>query len=148
MEHSLEIQLPFLQVVLGDFKIVPILMGEQNYATCELLADTLVRALNNDKKTLLLSSTDLSHDYPYDRAVEMDRVFAGHVREMDAQGLSRALLSGTCEACGGGPTVTLLLAAKAMGCKSCRILKTANSGDVTGNRKGRIVGYLSAAVMD
>lgn len=145
-EHSLEIQIPFLQTVLQDFHIVPILMVEQNFKTCNHLARRIVEALGGKDKTLLLASTDLSHFHDYDKAKELDYVFLSHVRQFDPKGLADSLLSGRCEACGGGPAITVMLAAQALGANRAVILKYANSGDVTGNRR-RVVGYLAAALI-
>ncbi len=145
-EHSLEIQLPFLQVVLRDFQIVPILMGQQDFRTSSMLAQSLTRVLKQMDDTLLLASTDLSHFHSYERAKELDMAFVEHVRAFGPQGLSNALSSGRCEACGGGPTIAVLLAAQALGADRAVILKVANSGDVTGDHR-RVVGYMSAALI-
>jgi AmmeMemoRadiSam system protein B len=145
-EHSLEIQLPFLQTVLGNFKIVPILMGQQDFKTCATLAKALVQALGDGKDTLLIASSDLSHFHTYNQAKVLDLQFIKHVRRFDPQGLSKDLSMGKCEACGGGPVITTLLAAKDMGANQAVILNHANSGDVTGDHS-RVVGYLAAALI-
>jgi hypothetical protein len=145
-EHSLEIQLPFLQTVLRDFRIVPILMGDQDLKTCSRLARSLARVITNMDKTLLLASTDLSHFHSYKRARELDLKFIKHVQEFDPKGLADSLSSGKCEACGRGPAITVMLAAQALGANRTTILNYANSGDVTGDH-GRVVGYLSAALI-
>jgi len=145
-EHSLEIQLPFLQTVLKDFQIVPILMGDQDLKTCSHLARSLARVMTNMDRILLLASTDLSHFHRYERARELDLKFIKHVREFDPKGLADSLSSGKCEACGRGPAITVMLAAQALGANRAVILNYANSGDVTGDH-GRVVGYLSAALI-
>jgi AmmeMemoRadiSam system protein B len=145
-EHSLEIQLPFLQTVLKDFQIVPILMGDQDLKTCAHLARSLARVMTNMDRILLLASTDLSHFHRYERAKELDLKFIKHVREFDPKGLADSLSSGKCEACGRGPAITVMLAAQALGSNRAVILNYANSGDVTGDH-GRVVGYLSAALI-
>jgi AmmeMemoRadiSam system protein B len=145
-EHSLEIQIPFLQSVLDDFSIVPILMGQQDYKTCQELSNTLARIMGHDQETLILASTDLSHFHNDEKARELDDRFIQHVRSFDPKGLSTALASRQCEACGGGPTVTVMLTAKALNADQSLILNYANSGDVTGDGS-RVVGYLSAAII-
>ena len=145
-EHSLEIQLPFLQTVLKDFRIVPILMGDQDLKTCSRLARSLARVITNMDQTLLLASTDLSHFHSYKRARKLDLKFIKHVQEFDPKGLADSLSSGKCEACGRGPAITVMLAAQALGANRTMILNYANSGDVTGDH-GRVVGYLSAALI-
>lgn len=143
-EHSLEIQLPFLQVVLKDFKLVPIVMGEQDLETCEELA-RVIAAVIKGKNTLVIASTDLSHFHPYNQAKALDQVVLDRVTAFDAQGLSRDLGQGRCEACGGGPVVAVMLAAQALGADKGEVLHYANSGDVTGDRSS-VVGYMAAAL--
>ena len=144
-EHSLEIQIPFLQTVLSDFRIVPILMGEQNYETCRSVATILAHAIGSSEGTLILASTDLSHFHSYQQAKALDAAFIKHVADFDAWGLAQSLASGKCEACGAGPTMTALLTARRQGANRSTILRYANSGDVTGDHS-RVVGYLSAAL--
>jgi len=145
-EHSLEIQLPFLQTVLKSFKIVPIIMGRQDPDTCSNLSKTIVKVLADAEDTLLIASTDLSHFHSYNQAKALDQIFIDHLKMFDPQGLSKDLLLGKCEACGGGPVISVLRAARDLGADQTSILNYANSGDVTGNRR-RVVGYLSAAVL-
>jgi len=121
-------------------------MGSQDFSTCSLLAESLAAQLKDADDTLLLASSDLSHFHAYDRAKELDMAFVERVRAFDPQGLSKALSSGRCEACGGGPTIAVLLAAQALGADRAVILKVANSGDVTGDH-GRVVGYMAAALL-
>lgn len=146
-EHSLEIQLPFLQKVITSFQIVPILMGTQNWETCRTLSQVIVKTLGPSPGTLLLASTDLSHFHSYAKAKALDHTFIDLVDSMEPQALSRALSQRKTEACGGGPTVTVLLAARQVGANRACILRYANSGDVTGDHS-RVVGYLSAAITD
>ncbi len=144
-EHSLEIQLPFLQTVLHDFKIVPILMGQQDLDTCLKLSQTLVQVMG-DKDTLLLASSDLSHFHTYSQANVMDQRFIRHIKRFEPEALAKDLGSGMCEACGRGPVLTALLAAKTLGADRSVVLNYANSGDVTGDHS-RVVGYLSSALV-
>jgi AmmeMemoRadiSam system protein B len=141
-EHSLEIQLPFLQVVLGEFRFVPVVMGEQNRQTCETLAESIFRAIG-DRKVLMVGSTDLSHFHAYERAVKLDSVVLNHIEKMDGRGLLKDLESNVCEACGGGPAVVTMMVSEDLGAKTVKILKYANSGDVTGDTRS-VVGYVSA----
>jgi AmmeMemoRadiSam system protein B len=144
-EHALEIQLPFLQTVLDDFEIVPIIMGEQDYRTCSRLAEILYDVVGDLNKTLLLASTDLSHYHSDKQARALDSEFINQVREFSPKGLFDALSSGRCEACGGGPTITVMLTAQAWGANHSEILHYAHSGNVTGDESG-VVGYLAAAL--
>ena len=144
-EHCLEIQLPFLQTVLNNFQIVPILMGQQDYDTCSMLANTLVQVMGSVEDTLILASSDLSHFHPYDRARALDLEFIKRVKGFDPEGLANDLSAGKCKACGGGPVITTLLAARKLGADRAVFLNYANSGDVTGDHRS-VVGYMSAAL--
>jgi AmmeMemoRadiSam system protein B/AmmeMemoRadiSam system protein A len=143
-EHSLEIQLPFLQVVLKDFRLVPIVIGEQDFSICEEVS-AAIAAVIKGKNALVIASTDLSHFHPYDEAVALDQKVVQHVDAFDPEGLNKALRAGQCEACGGGPTVAVMLAAKALGADKSKVLNYANSGDVTGDHS-RVVGYMAAVL--
>lgn len=144
-EHSLEIQLPFLQHLLaGEFALLPLMMGSQEWDTCNTLARGLANVLKG-RNALLVASTDLSHFHSQARAQRLDRIVVDKVNAFDPEGLARELASGATEACGGGPVVATLLAAKALGATQARVLKYATSGDVTGDYSG-VVGYMAAAV--
>jgi AmmeMemoRadiSam system protein B len=143
-EHSLEIQVPFLQSVLKEFHLVPIIMGDQDLETCALLAKSLVQVLANREDSVILASTDLSHFHSDQQARILDGEFIRHVREFAPESLAKAVASGTCEACGAGPTLAAMIAARDLGANRSVILNYANSGDVTGDKR-QVVGYLSAA---
>jgi hypothetical protein len=141
-EHSIEIQLPFLQVALGKFSFVPLVMGDQNESTCQNLAQAIHEAAG-DKRVLVVGSSDLSHFHDYQKAVKLDSVSIKYLEAADAEGLLKNLNANKTEACGGGPMVASILAAKKMGALKAKVLKYANSGDVTGD-KTSVVGYVSA----
>jgi AmmeMemoRadiSam system protein B len=144
-EHAIEVQLPFLQRLLGEFKILPIVMGDQRGEYCALLGEKLANVLKK-KNVLLVGSSDLSHYYPYEVARRMDQVIVEDVRDFNETQLLADLETRQGEACGGGPIVAVLTAAKKLGADSVEIMHYCNSGDVTGDRSG-VVGYLSAAVL-
>jgi AmmeMemoRadiSam system protein B len=151
-EHSLEIQLPFLQHVLGNFTLLPVMLGEpltsdRSLAACRELSTTLAKLLS-DRKALVVASTDLSHLYNYNDVVRHDRVMLELVERFDVEGLARALIEGRGQACGGAPVVTALLTAQALGANRAKVLHYTNSGDVTGNRRpgSYTVGYMAAAI--
>ena len=139
-EHSLEMQIPFLQMVLKTFKLVPIVMEpEWSWETCQYLSTAIAETVKG-KKVLLVASSDLSHFHSYDEAVKLDKIILSHIDRFDPEGLNRDLRTGRCEACGGGPIVSIMLAAKVLGANKGKVLKYLNSGDVTGDRS-RVVGY-------
>ena len=141
-EHSLEIQLPFLQVVLGEFSFVPLVMGDQNESTCHDLAAAIHQAAGS-KKVLIVGSSDLSHFHNYSMATKMDTIVLNHLQNIYAAGLLENIDKGICEACGGGPMAVAMLAAGKLGATKSRILQYANSGDITGERSS-VVGYGAA----
>jgi hypothetical protein len=145
-EHSLELQVPFLQTVLQGFRIVPILLGQQDLSTCTRLAQALTEVMEGDEHTLLLASTDLSHFYAYEDAKILDDRFIHHIKRLDPQGLAKDLGTGRCEGCGAGAVLTVMMAGKRRGADRAVILKYANSGDVTGDHRS-VVGYVSAALI-
>jgi AmmeMemoRadiSam system protein A len=144
-EHALEVQLPFLQRVLGPFRLVPIVMGDQNYDLSRALGVSLAKLMQGTN-TLIVASSDLSHFHPYDEAVRLDRKTLNAVEEWDYFNMSRNFERRIWEACGGGPIVAAMIAAERLGANRAKILKYANSGDVT-SEKGRVVGYGAVALV-
>jgi hypothetical protein len=142
-EHSLEIQLPFLQTVLPGFRLVPLLMGEQDFRTCEWLAEAIADSIRG-KPVLVVASSDLSHFHTSEQAKKLDQVVTERTAAFDPKRLSDALESGKCEACGGGPMVTAMLIARKLGADRAQVLRYGDSGDVTGDHQ-RVVGYMAAA---
>jgi len=138
-ENSIEIQIPFLQTVLGNIPFVPILMGTQDMNTCRGLTDAIVKAVG-DKRMLIVASSDFSHYHDYDKAVGMDLAALGHIEKMDIGGFLLGLESGRCEACGAGAVIVTIMAARAVGADMVRVLEYMNSGDINGDRS-RVVGY-------
>lgn len=145
MEHSLEIQLPFLQYVLGDFALTPIMMGEQDWDSAVELGEALAQAIG-EERVLLVASTDLSHFHRYDMAVRLDQLVLDYITAYDLAGLARTLAMQKAEACGGGPVMAVMVAAQKLGANRAELLKYMNSGDVTGDRSS-VVGYAAVALL-
>jgi len=143
-EHALEVQLPFLQKVLDNFTLLPIVMGDQNKDNINALAKGLFEVLQN-KKALIVASTDLSHFYNYDRATLLDEVVVENVKNFDEEKLLSDLSADRCEMCGGGPAIVAMKASKMLGADKSDVLLYRNSGDVTGD-KSEVVGYMSAVI--
>ncbi|MGA2348919.1 MAG: AmmeMemoRadiSam system protein B [Terracidiphilus sp.] len=142
-EHAIEVQLPWLQKVLGNFEIVPIIMGDQSYENSRALGVALAKLIKADGKesdTLVLASSDLSHYHPYDDAVTIDHKTLNALQTWDYFSMSRNFQSRVWEACGGAPIVAAMIYAERMGANQARVLKYANSGDITGDHS-RVVGY-------
>ena len=146
-EHSLEMQLPFLQHLVPGLRIVPILMGHQKREEADALAEALGRGLNGLEHVILVASTDLSHYHPATLANELDAAVIGDVREFDADALMARLLRSPGHACGGGPMVAVMKAAASLGADRSWILRYADSGDAGERDKSSVVGYLAAALV-
>jgi hypothetical protein len=143
-EHSLEMQLPFLQHLAPGTPIVPLVMGYQTADTARALADGLAAVLRG-RNALLVASTDLSHYHDAATAARLDAIVIDQVSRFDADGLQRALDAQPDHACGGGPTVAVMRAARALGARDSVVLDYADSGDVSGD-KTKVVGYMAAAL--
>ena len=143
-EHALEVQLPFLQVVLGKFKLIAIVMGEQEEDTARALGQALGAALSGTN-TLIVAASNLSHFHTQKEAKTMDSLLQSAVQKFDPKALMDAIESGKAEASGGGGIAAALHAAKQLGGKDIRFLGYGNSGETTG-QVDEVVGYMSAAI--
>jgi AmmeMemoRadiSam system protein B/AmmeMemoRadiSam system protein A len=146
-EHSLEVQIPFLQRTLDSFRIVPIVMGDQSSAASHALGRRIAKAVLDagDRKVLLVASTDLSHYHDQATAEALDERVLEALSAFDPDGLLRSLAARECEACGGGPTAAVMVASRELGADEALVLKYATSGDVTGD-ESQVVGYVSAVL--
>lgn len=142
-EHSLEVQLPFLQETVPDLRVVPIYIGEQSLQNSEAVALALAKQLKG-RNALVVASTDLSHFHPYETAVAKDKKLIQMLEKKDLLNVGRASQSEEVEACGLGPVMALMLLAEQMGWTGPELIHYANSGDVTGDR-GSVVGYAAMA---
>jgi MEMO1 family protein len=144
-EHSLEVQLPFLQRTLKSFKIVPILVSNPTLENCTLLAKAIIKNEDPDKKYLLVISTDMSHYLTKEKAEIKDHATLDLLEKQDINKLKESFGTGACELCGSGAVLTALEIAKLKGPARIKILKYADSGDITGD-VDRVVGYTSALI--
>ncbi|MCK4830760.1 AmmeMemoRadiSam system protein B, partial [bacterium] len=146
-EHALEVQLPFLQLVLDSFKLVPIVMGQQDYSTAEDLSSAIWTALSNpafkNQKSLIVGSSDLSHYLPIEEAKERDSVVLQDIQDFNAKKLSDDINSNKCQACGFGPILSTMLISKKLGATQSKVISYGTSGDVSKDYNN-VVGYLSA----
>lgn len=144
-EHSIEVQLPFLQYSLGGgFSILPICMMLQDAETSSELGAALAKTLAS-ADCLLIASTDFSHYEPYDTAYQKDLKVADEILKMDPRGVEAAVERGGVSMCGPGPVMAAMTAAMGLGATTAERLCYATSGDTSGS-KGEVVGYGSFAM--
>jgi AmmeMemoRadiSam system protein A len=138
-EHSLEVQVPFLQESLEPgWKIVPMVVGSADPDTCRMLAEAIAPHFD-PKKCIIIASSDMSHYHPYNEACKMDKPALEKVEKIDLVGLAELMDKGEAELCGIAPVMTLMMLTRYFGGEA-KILKYANSGDTAGD-KGQVVGY-------
>ncbi len=144
-EHALEVELPFLQRVLGDFVLVPIVMGEQTWPVAEALGNALASVLKG-QNALIVASSDLSHYYPYDTAYSIDKQFMEYFNQFAYRELLEAVALREVEACGAGPIVATMHACQLLGYRHSKAIRYATSGDVPYGEKAQVVGYMAGVI--
>ena len=145
-EHSLEIQLPFLQRAWKvDFELLPLMVRSQDPQSLNRLAESLYQVING-KDFLLVASSDLSHFYPLEIAEAMDTEMLRRVKSFDPLSILSAEADGSASACGAGAVATMLWASRLAGADKVQILNYSTSADATGDPSS-VVGYGSAAVI-
>ena len=144
-EHSLEVQLPYLQTVLDSFSIVPLALGYQDEQGIDALYQALIE-IPWDRRSLLLASTDWQHFYSSAEGWPKDSLGLECILNLDPEALSRHLAGKSVEACGGGPAVAVLKASLDRGANRAVLLAYGDSGDLTGD-KSSVVGYAAIALI-
>ncbi|CAG1007539.1 MAG: MEMO1 family protein [Candidatus Methanoperedens sp.] len=145
-EHSIEVQLPFLQHRFSDFKIVPICMGMQDEETALDVGSELAEAVRKvNKKVVIIASSDFSHYKPDKVAREDDAYFINSILNMDMPGFYRKLYERNASICGYGTIAAMLTASKEIGATKATLLKYSTSGDTTGDFSA-VVGYAGIIV--
>jgi hypothetical protein len=140
MEHSLEVQLPFLQHIYGDsIPILPISLLFQDIETARTVAESLVEVVQG-KRAVLVASSDLTHYEPVAEAREKDAALIDQAKRMDVGSFYSTLDRLQVTACGFGAIATVMMASRALGLEKGELLKYATSGDTTGDNN-QVVGY-------
>ena len=143
-EHSIEVEVPFLQQVLGSFKIVPIMLLQPTFEQCEQVGRAIAAAAKG-KRVVLLASSDLYHGDSYGDANRIDSVTVGLMAKFDPEAFHAALERDEAQACGGNAITAMMVAAREMGADTAVVLAQTNSNDVMGERGGYCVGYSAVA---
>ncbi len=147
-EHSLEIQLPFLQMVVNGLKILPVMIGHGDISRCSELADALTFILKN-KKYLIIASSDMHHTNNYQETKSRDLKIIDALKSFNLSQIIESLKPYDCSVCGKIPVITMLISLMHTGAKKCQILHYTNSSEITGEKSpgDYSVGYLSALII-
>lgn len=145
-EHSLEVQLPFLQQLAGNFTFVPICLGAHRYEYCEEIGNAIADVIAEDGDDIgILASSDLNHYEDQQTTLRKDGLAIDAVLALDPRELWRVVADYDISMCGFLPTTTALIAARKLGATSARLIRHATSGDVNGDY-GHVVGYAAIAM--
>jgi AmmeMemoRadiSam system protein B len=145
-EHSLEVQVPFLQVARADVTIVPLCLGFCDYESCRDLGVGVANAIKEyGDDVLIVASTDMSHYEPLESARKKDDYALRKILELDPKGLYEVVSSKAISMCGIIPATVMLIAALEMGATKSKLLKYATSGDISGDFR-QVVGYAAVTV--
>ncbi len=145
-EHSIEVQIPFLQYYFRDFRIVPVAIGMQDYDTVKEVAAELIRVLGDyDKRVVIVASSDFTHYEDVDVAKKKDSTLIRDIERLDVPGFYDDIYRMDATCCGYGPISAMIMTCVARGAKKGELIRYATSGDVTGDRQ--VVGYAGIAVV-
>ena len=144
-EHSVEVQLPFLQFIYGNFKFIPICIGLGDYETAEDIAHAILKASQAAKREVfVVASSDFTHFEDAQSAKQKDELAMKHIERLDARNFLKEVETNNISICGYAPIMVATIYSKLMGGKEAKVLKYANSGDVTKDYN-EVVAYCSIA---
>lgn len=145
-EHSLEVQIPFLQYIKKDFEIVPITMMTIDYKICEDVGMAISKAVKIfNKHTLVVASTDMTHYESHKSASLKDKMAIEQILELNPKGLFDTVRTNNISMCGIAPTTAVLIACKNLGAKKAKLIKYMTSGEVSGDYE-QVVGYAGITI--
>lgn len=142
-EHAVEVQIPFLQETLTEFKILPVVIGDQRRKFLDELSVRISKCYKPGM--IVIASSDLSHFYNKEIAYKLDSIIEERISDFDFEELQSDLENHNCEACGGGAIVSLMKSANLLGFTKSKVLSRTDSGDISGDNSS-VVGYLSAVI--
>jgi len=143
-EHSIEVQIPFLQYIYREFSFVPICILDQSKDVCTSIGAAVAKVVEGDN-VLMIASTDFNHYEPHETTVSKDRLALEKIKAFDVDGMYEAIEKYDVSMCGYGAVAALLTAAKKLNASNVRVLKHATSGD-TGGDYSSVVGYASCLI--
>ncbi len=144
-EHSIEVQLPFLQYIYGKISFVPICMALQDLGTAREVAKAISAALRKKRNVVVVASTDFTHYEPYEQAKRKDKEVIDAILALDEERMYEIIGEKNVTMCGPGPVAVAILVSKALGARKADLLKYLTSGDVTLD-KSAVVGYGAIAI--
>lgn len=142
-EHSLEVELPFLQYFKNDFQIVPVAILSSEVAALKEIGKeiaSVIKESNLEDSILIIASSDMTHYEPQAQAVKKDQQAIEAILELNEDKLMERIYNLNISMCGYAPVVVMLAAAKSLGAKKAELVEYQTSGDVTGD-KSSVVGY-------
>ncbi|MHA1264342.1 MAG: AmmeMemoRadiSam system protein B [Candidatus Helarchaeota archaeon] len=144
-EHSLELQIPFLQYIYGDIKFIPIMISTGSLSAFQDIGNAIAKAVK-DTNTVLVASTDFTHFETAEHARVQDQKAIDAILQLDEEILYKTVRENAISMCGYGSTATVIKAARELGAKKAVLLKYGNSGEVSGDY-GNVVGYGSLKII-
>lgn len=145
-EHSLEVQVPFLQYLQKNLHILPVVVSRISLRQCHEAATELARAVRRfNRPTLLVASTDMTHYLPRRQAAQQDKLALNHILKLDADGLYDTVFSHRISMCGVIPAAITLLAALELGAEQAELVRYTDSGEVSGDTE-QVVGYAGVVI--
>ncbi|NQT95080.1 MAG: AmmeMemoRadiSam system protein B [Candidatus Omnitrophica bacterium] len=145
-EHSLEVQIPFMQYFKPDFKIVPIVVSNASHESYEMVGNAIAGAIKKSRRqVLIVASSDMTHYEPYELAKAKDKIAIDAILKLDEKQLLDNISKHDITMCGYIPTTIMLIASKALGAKSAKLIKYQTSGDISGDYSA-VVGYAGVIV--
>jgi AmmeMemoRadiSam system protein B len=140
-EHSLEVQVPFLQYLQKNLSIAPIVVSHVSYETCVAVGQGLAEAIGNfGKDVLIVASTDMTHYESRQSASAKDSLALDRIKALDPQGLYNTVVGNRISMCGIMPTTVALIAAQGLGAKNAELIRYTDSGETSGDTS-QVVGY-------
>jgi hypothetical protein len=144
-EHSLEVQIPFIQYFKTDFTMVPICMRDYRVSTCRELGKAIAKVIESKSPCLIVASSDMTHYEPHKDAERKDKLAIDKILKIDPEGLLKTVMEKDISMCGSGPTATMIFACKELGAKKSELVLYNTSAEASGDYSG-VVGYAGIIV--
>jgi len=144
-EHSIEVQLPFIQLINPNAKLVPICLADYSPAVCEDIGKAIALPVSKERDVLIVASSDMTHYEPGATAEQKDKIALERILALDPDGLLETVTINDITMCGSGPVAVMLHACKLLGAKNAQLIRYETSGEATGDYSS-VVGYAGVIV--